>query len=280
MGIGLKIMAQTSKNSNIQSNQKLSIQISLSGLSFCVLNTESKSITYLKHVTIGSIKNPIEILNALKKAFETHDILNSEFEAVVVIHENELSTFIPNSLFNEDELADYLKFNSKILKSDFIAFDSIEYNDSKNVYVPYVNINNYIYEKFGSFSYRHFSTVLIEKILSFEKNTEASKMYVHVCDTHFELIVVEAGQLILYNTFDYTTKEDFIYYVLFSAEQLKINPETINLVLLGAISKDDELYAIIYKYIRNVSFGSRYDNYTFIDSPQSNHSDFTLIHSL
>jgi hypothetical protein len=280
MEIGLKIMAQTSNNLNILSNQKLSIQISLSGLSFCVLNSDTNTITFLKHLPIGSKKNPFEILEILKNAFASFPILNSEFESVQVIHENELSTLIPNSLFDEEDLADYLKFNSKILKSDFIAYDAIDANESKNIYVPYVNINNFIYEQFGAFSYKHSSTILIEQILRLEKNAEDTKMYVHVSSSHFEIIVTKAGQLILYNTFDYNTKEDFIYYILFTAEQLKLNPESLLLIFLGDITKDDDLYTITYKYIRNVSFGNRYDNYTYMEAPKTSHSDFTLIQSL
>jgi len=41
--------------------------------------------------------------------------------------------------------------------------------------------------------------------------------------------------------------------VLFTAEQLKLNPEKFELVLLGKVQKSDDLYNIAYTYIRNVS---------------------------
>jgi hypothetical protein len=41
----------------------------------------------------------------------------------------------------------------------------------------------------------------------------------------FEIIVIQNQQLLLFNSFEYLTPEDFIYYVLFTAEQLNINPE-------------------------------------------------------
>ena len=279
MGIGLKLMVKTNKNLNILSLQELSIQISLSGLSFCVLHRESNTITYLKYFSTKKKQNPFEALDLLKHAFNTEKELQNTFNLVTVIHENELSTLVPKPLFNEDNLADYLKFNAKILKSDLIAYDDLLINDTVNVYVPYVNINNFIYDTFGAFSFKHFSTILIDKILSIEKNAEDSKMYVNVSNSHFEIIVTNKSNLILYNTFEYTTKEDFIYYILFSAEQLELNPETINLILVGDIDKKDELYTITYKYIRNVSFGNRLDTYLYLNSPKSNYSDFTLLNS-
>lgn len=280
METGQKPMAQTIKTSNIISNLELSIQISLSGLSFCVLEKDSNTITCIKHVEFKKKLNPFEVLDKLKHVFNTEKILQKSFNNVQVLHVNELSTLVPKPLFNEDNLADYLKFNSKILKSDFITHDFISVNDSVNVYVPYVNVNNYIYDMFGSFTYKHFSTVLIETILSIEKHSETPKVYTNVSSDHFEIVVVNSNELILYNTFEYTTKDDFIYYLLFTTEQLQLNPETLQLVFLGEINKESELYSIAYKYIRHVSFGNRFDNFNYVDKPKTSYSDFTLIKSL
>ncbi len=272
-------MAQTNNDYNKLTNLELSIQISLSGLSFCILQRDTNTITALNHIGFEKKLNPFEVLDKLIHLFNTEAVLQTSFDKVNVIHANELSTLVPKPLFKEDCLADYLKFNSKILKSDFIAFDDVNSNDSVNVYVPYVNINNFIYEKFGSFTYKHFSTILIERILFVEKNADDVKLYANVNSNHFEIIVVEKGKLILYNTFEYSTKEDFIYYILFTAEQLQLNPEAFNLTLIGNVDKNDDLYEIAYKYIRHVDFGKDLDNYTYLESAETNYSNFTLIHS-
>ena len=274
-------MVQTTNTLNKLTNIELSIQLSLSGLSFCILQRETNTIVSLKEITFDKKLNPIELLDRLKHVFNTESVLQYSFDNVIVIHENELSTLVPKSLFNEDVLADYLKFNSKILKSDFIAYDAIQINDSVNVYVPFININNFIYDKFGSFPFQHVSTILIEKILLIEKHSDIPKMYVNVSKSHFEIIVINNNQLILYNTFEYSTKEDFIYYVLFTAEQLKLNPETLNLVFIGDIDTKDELYIMAYKYIRFVFLGNREDDYKYNSDaqPATNHSNFTLIKS-
>ena len=78
-------------------------------------------------------------------------------------------------------------------------------------------------------------------------------MFVHLLDSHFEIIIVQNQQLLLYNSFDYKTPEDFIYYLLFTAEQLQLNPENFKLELLGSIAEEDEFYKIAYKYVRNVT---------------------------
>ncbi|TYA59151.1 DUF3822 family protein [Formosa maritima] len=272
-------MEIANKTRKIKTKIELSIQISLNGLSFCILNKETNTITFLKHFEKDKKLSPFDALDFLKHLFNTEIELQQDFETIHVIYVNDISTMVPKALFNEDLLADYLKFNSKILKSDFIAFDSIEINDSVNVYVPYVNINNFIYDTFGSFTYSHFSTVLIEKILQLEKHADDAKLYVNVNKGHFEIIVTDKGKLILYNTFEYSSKEDFIYYILFTAEQLKLNPEKIHLIFLGDINKESELYTIAYKYIRHINFGTKLDTYNYTMKPKSNYLDFVLTQS-
>ena len=274
-------MAITSNSYNIPSKQALSIQISLSGLSFCILQRDLKIISILRNYTFEKKLNHHEVLDKLKQLFNTESFLQSHFDSVHVIHSNELSTLVPKALFDENSLADYLKFNSKILKSDFIAYDTIDINDSVNVYIPYVNINNFIYDVFGAFTYKHISTILMEQILVIEKNATNTKVYINVNSNHFEMIVIDKSKLLLYNTFEYTTKEDFIYYILFTTEQLQLNPELFELIFIGDIDSKDELYTMAYKYVQFVFFGKRQDHYKYsLDAqPKSNHSNFTILNS-
>ncbi len=280
--IGLSFMTLKKSNPiNKLTHLELSIQFSLSGLSFCILNRDTNTVFALREINFDKKLNPIELLDQIRHLFNTDDALQNSFSRVLVIHDNELSTLVPKPLFHEDNLADYLKFNSKILKSDFITFDEVTVNDSVNVYVPYININNFIYDKFGTFIFKHLSSILIEQVLLIEKNSHKPKMYVNLNNNHFEMIVVNKTKFIFYNRFNYNTKEDFIYYILFTAEQLKLNPETLNLVLIGNIDVKDELYTIAYKYIRFVFLGDRDDHYKYNNAaqPSSNHSNFALIKS-
>ncbi|WP_159023196.1 DUF3822 family protein [Formosa sp. L2A11] len=272
-------MATTNNSTHNTTHIELSIQISLSGLSFCILNSETQEVEVLNHKDFKKHETPYRLLEHVKSLFENETCLQQEFSNIQIIHSNELSTLVPSPLFSKDRLADYLKYNSKILKSDFITFDAIEINDSINVYVPYVNVNNFIYEQFGEFTFKHFSTVLIESILQIEKNADQPKLYIHVGPKNFEILSVATGMLQFYNSFEYSSKEDFIYYLLFTLEQLKLNPETIPLVFVGDIEENSDLYDIAYKYVRHVSFGKHKNNFTFNKQPKTQHAEFIILNS-
>lgn len=259
----------------------MSIQIRLSGLSFCILNRSTNTIELLKHIQLEKKATPYELLNELKTVIDTHSQFEQSFDSVLCIYQNELSCLVPKPLFDENNLADYLKFNAKILKTDFISYDALSSNDSMNVYVPLVNINNYIFEAFGSFEYKHSSTILIDTLLQMGSKYTEQKLHINVNTTTFEIVFIKDQQLLFFNTFDYTTKEDFIYYILFTVEQLKLDPETIKTVISGHIEDDNDLYIILYKYIRFVDVIHPDFNYAFDENTakRSKHNDFILLNS-
>tara|TARA_R110002033_G_scaffold48501_3_gene94824 strand:- start:22574 stop:23407 length:834 start_codon:yes stop_codon:yes gene_type:complete len=240
------------KNNSDLSYKKLSIQISLNGLSFCVLDSIGNTIVLQESIRFSEELIPFQVLKNLQEFLEKNDITKMSFSDVTVIHRNTLFSLVPKALFNEKELANYLKFNAKILANDHISFDEISNYDLITVYVPFVNINNYIYELFGEFEYKHNSTVLIQSLLNNFNGGKDPICYVHVLEQQMDVIVISNKKLLLYNSFNFHTKEDFIYYLLFTIEQLKLDTETLKLRLFGTIEEGDDLYHITHKYVRNV----------------------------
>jgi len=238
---------------DLTSNLKLSIHISLNGLSFSIVDLISDEISFYKKHVFTKKTNPKNLLKELKRYFKEIPELNDTFSSVKIIHYNNLSTVVPEVVFDKNNALSYLKFNSQILQNDYVAYDQIFNNECVNIYIPYVNVNNFIFKKFDSFIYNHYSSIILEEVKSNEKNSINPSLYLNICLNHLEIIYFEDNKLIFYNTFDYSTKEDVIYYLLFTIDQLKLNPEKTPLIISGSISVDDEYYEIIYKYVRNVS---------------------------
>ncbi|MGV3696645.1 DUF3822 family protein [Flavobacterium sp.] len=233
--------------------KKLAIQVSLNGLSFATFDTLMNKPLTLRKIDLGRFSVTAKIEDLFAQAFQNHPELKAGYDEIAIIHSNNLSTFVPIALFDEEYLGSYLQFNTKVFETDFFAFDELGKYEMNNVYIPYVNMNNYFIDQFGTFDYKHANTVLVNKLLELSKNNEERKMFVHVSDTHFEIVVIQNQKLQLYNTFEYKTPEDFIYYILFTAEQLQLNPEYFKLELLGKINEGDALYDMAYKYVRNTS---------------------------
>ena len=70
-------------------------------------------------------------------------VLDYAYSEVISIHRNTLFTLVPMPLFDPDHLANYLKFNAKILGTDHLDYDPIQGLDSANVYVPFANTDDF-----------------------------------------------------------------------------------------------------------------------------------------
>ena len=261
--------------------KKLSIQVSLNGLSFCVADTVSQKLLISDAVEFSEEKNPIVVLDELKNIFQKHQLNEMEFDEVVVVHRNTLFGLVPKSLFNADHLLEYLKFNTKVLATDVLSYDIVENHDLVNVYVPYMNINNYIYELFGEFTYMHNGTVLLQSLMNNHTQNQETICYVHVNKSQLDITILDQRKLLLYNSFLYETKEDFAYYLLFVLEQLDLDPKTATVKLFGTIEEDDSIFQLCYSYIQNISiFTPLSPQLIKLGEPGTTSIDFTLINTI
>ncbi|EAR01884.1 DUF3822 family protein [Maribacter sp. HTCC2170] len=268
------------EDNSLENFNKLSIQVSLNGLSFCVLDTIGNIILKSDRLTFPKNLNPFEIQKNLEQLLETHDLKSKEFSEVVIVHSNGLFSFVPKSLFDESELANYLKFNTKILANDHIAYDELDNYDMVNVYVPFVNINNYIFDLFGEFEYKHNGTVLVQALLNNSGTSKEPICYAHVDGQQMDITIIAQKKLLLYNSFTFTSKEDFIYYLLFTLEQLKLDTENTKLKLFGSIEEGDDVYDLCYQYVKDISiFIPSVTSYPMAaDNEES--IDFTVLNAL
>lgn len=261
---------------NLEDNY-LSIQLSLDGFSFCVYHKIHEKVGVFGLYEFDNSKgSPFKQLECVKELFNQEKVLQLNYKSVFVTHFNNLVTQVPQPLFNKNNLEKYLQYTVKVLENDFIAYDELNNSEIINVYIPFVNVNNFLLDTYESFTYKHSSTVLIENLLNEYKNSEGSFCFVNITGKHFEIVVIQNKKLALYNFFSFTTKEDFIYYILFTAEQLNLNPEEFELILMGDIEKESELYDIVYQYIRNVKFYVP-SNANLQLNELPSHSHFTLL---
>ena len=228
---------------------ELSIQVSLDGFSFYAKGERLRERTY----NFKEPLSPEQCLEKIKTALTEEELLKTTFDNVNVVYCNELYTLVPKSLFDADKSAEYLKYNTKILSTDYIAHDYIETLELICVYIPFTNINNYFFECFGSFEYNHSITLKLDKLLGNLPLGNEPKIDIFIRKRHFDLVVHSGKQLKLCNTFDHSVPEDIAYHTLFCYEQLGLDPNKDALNIYGSLKEDSETYKLLYTYIRNVN---------------------------
>ncbi|WP_242535751.1 DUF3822 family protein [[Muricauda] lutisoli] len=252
----------------------------MNGLSFCVVDTITNKILAFERMSFKTPLTPYLMLKELKEKLSKQGDVGTNFSEVMVIHKNNMFGLVPKPLFNKEELPNYLKFNAKIMPNDLIAYDEIPNQEIINVYVPYTNVNNYIFELFGEFEFKHSGTVLLNTLLNQNRTASEPVCYVQVSEREMEMMVISDKKLKFYNQFEYSNKEDFLYYLLFSLEQMQLDLEKVNLKLFGAVEEGDPIYDLCYQYIKNVSVFVPSNPSFPVEQLENESIDFSILSSL
>ena len=263
------------------SHYQLILQIGVDGLLVAVNERSKNKYIALENYTFQNAYDFDVVGELLDELIKSSKLIKHKYGSVACMVVNNLSTLVPNPLFEEDKKKMYLKFNTSLEGNELIAVDDLKNLDAKNVFALPYNLKGKLDHLFSNITYHHFSSPLIDSLLSQNKNKAGKKLFVHVQSSHFEAIVIEGKNLLFYNTFNHHSAEDFIYYLLFVCEQLQLNPENIEVNLLGEIEKSSAIYSVAQKYIRNLKFGERADgaDYSYQLQTLPKHFYFTLFNS-
>jgi hypothetical protein len=242
-------------NIALANSYHLSIQLGISHFSYCLLNTTTFTYDYAKMHTLSSVDDTaseiIEIIN-------NDAIIKAEFSSESVAFVNFPSTLVPSSLYKKEDAEAILAFNTEI-KGKVLA-DIILSQKAHLIYSVPESILTIVSNFFPKAKQKAQESILIQQYSQLN-NTE--KAYLYLNQNKVAITFFKRNKLVFNNSFDYITKEDLLYFVLFSFEQLKLSTENIEVILFGSIEKDDEYFNLLYDYIRNLKLGKRPHQFTF-----------------
>ena len=249
-------------NSKNTDNYIMTIQYSLDGLSFVVFDTAENKFIALKHY--HTTEKNISLETLLLELQEKESLIFDEFKNVNILIDNNNNTFVPKDYFQEETKEDYLSLlnikHSNVLTDDIVEHNIVNvysYDDKLN----FLNNNIKVY---------HSSSILIKKLLKeFSGRNPETRAFVNVKNNSYELIIINNDKLVFHNYFNFNTKEDFLYFILFTFDQLNIDNESIPLYFLGFIEEKSPVVELCSRYIRNIRFFNRDNDFNYINELNS-----------
>lgn len=259
--------------------KRMSIQINLDGLSFCIFNPALGCIESIYNLPLQQ-STPSVTEMEIRRFLRSENELRQDFDTIKVIHNNNLFALVPKPIFSTNNLAQYLKFNIKLYDNDIISHDEIATTQAVNVYIPNTPVNKIIRETYGIFEYQHFATVLLS-ILQMHNHNYKEVVYAHFDSRCFHLVIFKDKKMVFFNRFSFENEMDMLYYLLFSLEQSEIDTEVVPIFLLGDIIRNSEKYRAIYNYIRHIYFLPPQKNNPFCQNMDAGlaRQNFVLTHS-
>jgi hypothetical protein len=223
-------------------------------ISLAVLDNLTNDFLAFEQYTFRKIASERALAEQLQILAAEHEWLSNGFKRVDAIAVTERFTLVPAAFFDSAHTRQYLSFNQPVDENDVVLNDFLRNADARNVYAIVPEMERALKRVSPSVRIRHHLTPLIERTLSVNKNRTGRRVFAHVRQGYFDLIIVEGAKLLLANTFRYQASEDFIYFLLYSCEQLKVNPEEMELEIAGEVTGESAIAGLARKYIRNVVF--------------------------
>ena len=237
------ILADSSFDSNQISNLHLSIELSYSSLSYCIIDTQKYRCLLLSSQKLET-DNLLEI-------FSNDDYLSQNFKSKSISFVNFANTLVPFELYEKEDKENLFalnhELNDEVLLEDNLREEIINLHAVPKLF--FQTIKNILPEA----ALRSHSSILINNFTNL--NLKVETMFLYLKDSFVNIVVTKGKNLLFQNKFNYVTKEDLLFYVLFSIQELNFSNEDINTIVYGNVTENE--FNILYDYIRNIKYGNK-----------------------
>lgn len=237
------------KNKN---RQTATIAIRNDGFSFVICS--HNSVAALCYVSISTI-NTAEYELALR-SFLQHDLLLQSFEKISVLYCSQSVSVVPQEFYSAETAREMFEVTQPCADNETVEKYQLQKSGAVVLYAlpqRIVRICNEelkadctFYPQIAPFiekSFIRYSAVdsLYENMLNQARNNNeynTKTFYISLESYYFDMLIISAGKLELYNSFPFNNVNDFVYSVLNVCRQFGLNPQTVNIALSGKISEN------------------------------------------
>jgi hypothetical protein len=242
----------------------LCLEIGISGISFAIYHKHKNIFLGIENFEFGKAGSEAEIIPMMEELLQENKWLNLTFSQIFILINNNCSTLVPLALFNENEKKIYLGFNQAFSETDLVNFNVLKNNQAVLVYSLPEILSDFLDKKWPEAKKIHYSSCVVEALSAqFKNRTDNKTLFVNLRVDSFDIIYFSDAKLFFYNNFSFKTKEDFIYFLLATMEQLGLSPEETKLKLAGKITEESTNFHILKEYIRYQAFIEKNDSYNY-----------------
>jgi len=246
---------------NLQENHVISILCTQDGFSFTIYDKDQNKFFALEAFHFEYQNRNLEkkvvgnhILTLLKILIDESESISSfsRKKGSLIVEPNQ-ATWIPLSLFNEQEKEHYIALNFKEVSGN-VLFEINHQIEAVCVYTIHDSFLNGLKQLFPNTEIHALQNMLSSHFQQFTKNNiEHSAMFCFVTETTLYIQVFQNNSLIFDNIFPHPTKQDFSYYVLNIYDKLSLNPDTVPMFFTGDMLIHSETVQFLKKYIRYIA---------------------------
>jgi len=236
---------------NISLSYFLSIRLNSDGLSFCTLDPIINKYIQISHFVLNK-----DFPNApqLDKYFATIDILNLPFKKTFILIPTQIATLVPAGIFESEKSKIMLEFCCNISDNENVKYNKIRQADVYNIFTIPSEIETIFSRQFPEPIYFHQNTPFIDGFLSSSivLGNEHYSCCINFNTDFFDVVIFEKTRLKLCNSFTIKGEKDFIYYILFVVEQLKLSESNTSIFISGINENRQKYITELSRYFSKI----------------------------
>ncbi len=229
---------QEEETANIQ--PLLSIRIGNEFAGFAVINKVTNELQELGYCTTEEWSE-----GELNELFSSFPVLGKTFYDVQVAWDFNRSTLVPSANYDYQNAAQLLATLYGVAPGEITISEAVPEWQLQNIFSVPQHVHDWVKEKFPTAKSRNQFSLFIRKLNAVEAE---GIMLVDFRKNNFTVTVAKQSRFLLAQTFEYTTPEDVLYYLLKTSEQFSLLQQEVQLQLSGLIDKDSALYKELYQY--------------------------------
>jgi hypothetical protein len=227
----------------------LSIQVSLGGFSFSIVDPQKNQLVVLKHIPL-KISSEVFIARRLTECIETEKLLQNTFQKTKIIVFTEKFTLIPEHLFVAEEKKNMLHSLFEISDENRIEENSLEKFKTKLLFSLPDKLETVFGENNPGFSFVHPLSVIAGQLPPIKKEYGLVALFEHAFLYTF---FYKNAEILHANRFSIKHMNDAVFFLITIFNQLKINRNETELFVAGSLNIPDEPEKITGSYFREIS---------------------------
>jgi hypothetical protein len=170
---------------------------------------------------------------------------------------------VPEELYESEKKEGLFTMGNKLMDSDRLFVNHLP-NLKAFLISAWSAASAYDFELlFHGASIYHQAVPWLESLSLLHRNSNGKNFHINIFEDGILISVFKDRNLQLFNTFPCSSPEDMLYFVLFVSEQLEINPHRDQYWLSGNIKREDETHKLFSKYINELDFMRRPEQYQY-----------------
>lgn len=228
----------------------ISIQVALNGFSFSILDLVRDKFIVLTHHDLSHKNSFEEKAEEIKQITDKNPLLQSSFKKKKILVINPKSVLIPAPLFDQNYVKKYFEFNHKLEELEEIHYQEDNAIDAFNIFTLPNPVSNELIQAFGKTSFHHqFSPFNMHHINIHNENRFVG---VYIYEHFIDIGLFANHQLKFYNSFLIQSKEDILYFILYTFKQFNLSRSVNELYLSGDTGIFDGLEHLLKQYIKKI----------------------------